>query len=135
MRTRKIDFDTVSKIALALPAVEEGTTYGSPALKIRGKLLACLPVHKSAEPNSLAVRIGFDRRSQLMTADPDVYYLKDHYVNYPVVLVRLSCIRLEALEELLREAWQFVTASRRADPLVRSRHPRRPAARKAPGPS
>lgn len=52
-------FDTVRKIGLALPGVEDGTAYGSPALKIRGKLLACVPIHRSAEPGSLAVRVDF----------------------------------------------------------------------------
>jgi hypothetical protein len=32
----RITFDTVRKLGLALPDVEEGTTYRSPALKIRG---------------------------------------------------------------------------------------------------
>jgi hypothetical protein len=57
-----INFDTVRKVGLALPGVEESTAYGAPALKIRGKLLACMPTHRSAEPNSLAVRVGFDDR-------------------------------------------------------------------------
>jgi hypothetical protein len=39
----KVSFDTVRKIGLALPEVEEGTAYGSPALKVRGSLLACVP--------------------------------------------------------------------------------------------
>jgi len=97
-------------MALELPDVEESTTYGSPALKIRGQLLACIPSHKSAEPDSLAVRIDFDRRADLMAVEPDVYYLKDHYVNYPVVLVRLSRIHPEALRDLLDEAWRFVSS-------------------------
>ena len=97
-------------MALELPEVEESTTYGSPALKIRGQLLACIPSHKSAEPDSLAVRIDFDRRAELLAVEPDVYYLKDHYVNYPVVLVRLSRIHLDALRDLLDEAWRFVSA-------------------------
>jgi hypothetical protein len=109
MRREKIGFDTVRTIARSLPGVEESTTYGSPALKIRGKLLACIPIHRSAETDSLAVRIGFDRRAELLAGAPDVYYLPDHYVNYPVVLVRLSRIQLDALEGLLRLAWDFVT--------------------------
>ncbi len=106
----KIDFDTVRKIALALPDVEEGTTYGSPALKVRGKLLACLAIHKSAEPGSLAVRIDFDRRAELIAADPVTYYLTDHYLSYPIVLVRLSRVHPDALRDLLGMAWRFVTA-------------------------
>jgi len=50
MPTTKVSFDIVRKIGLALPDVEEGTMYGSPALKVRGNLLTCLAIHKSAEP-------------------------------------------------------------------------------------
>jgi hypothetical protein len=72
MPTRKINFDTVRKIGLAWPGVEESTAYGSPALKDRGKLLACVPTHRSAEPGSLAGRVGFDR-AKLLAAAPDCY--------------------------------------------------------------
>ena len=85
-----IDFDTVRKIGLMLPGVEESTAYGQPALKIRGKLLACLPAHRSAEPGSLAVRVDFADRAELLAEAPDVYYLTDHYVDYNAVLVRLA---------------------------------------------
>lgn len=108
MPRKKIDFDTVRSMALGMSDVEESTTYGSPALKVRGKLLACIPVHKSAEPDSVAVCIDFARRAELMTAAPDVYYLTDHYVNYPIVLVRLSRIHPDALRDLLGTALRFV---------------------------
>ena len=60
MASDTINFDTVRKIGLALPGVEESTAYGSPALKVHGKLLACVPSHRSAEPGSLVVRSDFD---------------------------------------------------------------------------
>lgn len=110
MPGKQMNFDAVRKIGLALPHVVEGTIHGSPSLKVRGRLLTCLPVHKSAEPNSLAVRIDFDQRAELIAAEPDTYYLTDHYVNYPIVLVRLSRIRLDALRDLLNMAWRFGTA-------------------------
>ena len=110
MPNKSINFDTVRKIGLALPGVEESTMYGSPALKIRGKLLACIAMNKAAEPNSLAVCVGFDRRAELLETDSRTYYLKDHYANYPAVLVRLSEIRPDALKDLLTMAYRFVTA-------------------------
>jgi len=113
MPRNKIDFDAVRKAALGLPHVEESTAYGSPALKVRGELLACIPTHKSAEPGSLAVRIDFERRAELLAAAPDVYYLTDHYVNYPAVLVRLSRIHPDALRDLLAMSWRFVTTKTR----------------------
>ena len=106
------DFDIVREIALGLSDVEESTAYGSPAFKVRGKLMACIAINKSAEPDSLAVRIGFEDRADLIATAPDVYYLTDHYVNYPVVLVRLSRIHRDALRDLLGAAWRFVTTEK-----------------------
>ena len=110
MPKNKIDFDTVRTIALGLSDVDESTMYGSPAFKVRGELLTCIAINKSAEPNTLAVRIDFDRRAELLADAPDVYYLTDHYVNYPVVLVRLSRIQLDALRDLLGMSWRFATS-------------------------
>lgn len=106
-------------MGLKLPKVEESTMYGTPALKAGGKLLACIPSHKSAEPGSLAVRVDFEQRDELIETAPDIYYLKDHYVNYPVVLVRLSRIQADALEDLLGMAWRFVTAKKKPRPKSR----------------
>ena len=105
-----IDFDTVRKIGLTLPDVEESTSYGISSLKLRGKLMACPAINKSAEPGSLVVRVSLDERDELIGGDPDVYYVTDHYVNYPSVLVRLSRIRRDALQDLLLMSWKFVTA-------------------------
>jgi hypothetical protein len=106
-----LDFDTVRKIGLALPGVEESTAYGCPALKVHGKLLACVPAHRSAEPGSLVVRVDFDDRAELLAAAPDVYYLPDHYADYSAVLVRLSRASPGVLRDLLGMAYKFVTAS------------------------
>jgi hypothetical protein len=107
MPTKKISFDTVRRIGRALPDVEEGTTYGTPALKVHGTVIACAAIHRSAEPGSLVVRIDFDQRDELIAADPETYYLTDHYVNYPAMLVRLSRVHQDALRDLLQMAWRF----------------------------
>src|SRR5215510_3024400 len=112
MAGKPLGFDVVREIARTLPDIEESTGRGMPALKVRGKLLACPAIHKSAEPHSLVVKIGFDQREKLIAADPDIYYLTDHYVNYPSVLVRMSRIGRDSLEVLLRMAWQFATERR-----------------------
>ena len=109
MPRRAFKFDTVRKIGLALPGVEESTAYGSPALKVHGKLLACIAVHRSAEPGSLAVRVGFEDRAELLAGAPDVYYVTNHYVGYEAVLVRLSRVTPEILKDLLGMAFKFVT--------------------------
>jgi len=111
MARSTITFDTVRKLGLALPGVEESTAYGMPALKIRGKLMACLPANPSAEPGSLAVRMDFEDRAELVAADPDVYYLPDHYVGYAAVLVRLGRVSPAVLRDLLGMAHKFVSRS------------------------
>jgi hypothetical protein len=115
------NFDTVRKIGLTLPGVEEGTAYGVPALKVHGKLLACVPANRSAEPDSLVVRVEFDDRTELLAAAPDVYYVTDHYVGYKAVLVRLSRVNPDVLRDLLGMAYKFVT--RQAAPRAPVRKP------------
>ena len=124
MPSKTIDFDVVREIALALPDVEESTIHGASSLKVRGRLLTCPALHRSAEPNTLAVRIDFDRRAELIAAEPSVYYVTDHYVNNPTVLVRLSRIDRNSLRDLLGMAWRFVSSKKKASVRrVRSQRP------------
>jgi hypothetical protein len=110
MAKKLMDFDVVRETALALPGVEESSLHGAPSLKVSGRLLACPALHKSAEPNSLMVRIGFEQRAALLAADASRYYITDHYVGHPCVLVRLSEIGRQSLHDLLRTSWEFVTS-------------------------
>ena len=120
MAAKKNAFAAVRKIGCALPDVEEGTTYGTPALKVNGKMFACLANHKSAEPDTLVARIGFSQRDEMIATEPDTYYLKDHYVNYPVVLVRLSRVHADALRDLLLMAWRFTSSTNKRRAVRRS---------------
>jgi hypothetical protein len=105
------NFDTVRELGLALPDVVDGTAYGSPALKLGGKLVACIPTNKSAEVNSIVVHIDLEHRAELLRQHPDIYYITDHYAPHPTVLVRLSKITRTNLTELLRAACRVVMSS------------------------
>ena len=105
----KAGFDAVRRMGLALADVEEGTVYGSPALKVHGQMFACLAVHRSAEPNTLVVRMEFDQRDDLIDEKPETYYLTEHYVNYPCVLVRLAQVRQDELRDLVLMGWRFMS--------------------------
>jgi hypothetical protein len=106
---KSIDFGRVRKAAAGLPDVEETTSWGAPALKVRGKMFVCQATNKQAEPNTLVVRMDIAQRDALIEEDPAVYYLKDHYVDYPCVLVRLSRVRPDALRDLVQTAYRFVS--------------------------
>jgi hypothetical protein len=114
MAKSTITFDTVREIGLALPGVDESTAYGSPALKVHGNVMACMAINRTAEPGSLGVWVDFDDRAELLAADPDVYYVTDHYAPYNVVLVRLSRVKRDMLRDLLGMAHKFAT--RKAEP-------------------
>lgn len=105
-------FDRIRKLGLLLDGAEEGTSYGAPALKVGGQVFVGTPTNKSAEPNSIIVRLSFIERDLRLHADPDVYYLKPHYEGYPCVLARVKLMTDDALAELLETAWQFVRTTK-----------------------
>ena len=122
----KPSWATVEKIGLALPEVEAGRSWGSPALLIRGTMFACIPTNKSAEKDSIVVRLDFAQRDELLAAEPDVYYLKEHYVNYPCILARLKKIHPDALHDLIGMAWAYMNkqAPRRRSVKAKTRKSR-----------
>lgn len=91
------------RIALVLPGVEEGTSYGTPAFRVGKKFLARL----WEDGEVLVVKIGFDEREILMKADPETFFITDHYQGYPSVLVRLAAVDPDDLREVLEQAWRF----------------------------
>jgi hypothetical protein len=110
----KVSFETVRKIGLELPGVEESTAYGKPALKVQGRMFVCMCSHKSAEPDSLVVRTDFEQRAELLAENPDVYYITDHYQDYPAVLVRLPRVKPDILRDLLGMAHRFAVRRKRS---------------------
>ena len=106
----RIDFDTVLEIARSMPDVQDSVSPRGIGLKTRGKLFACTATHKSAEPDSLMVRMDLEERELALATEPETYYLTDHYRGYPAILVRLSKINRTALRRLLKDAVKFVSA-------------------------
>jgi hypothetical protein len=105
---KRASFDRVKKLGVKLPGVVVDKYFGMPALKLDGQMLACIASHKSAEPDTLVVRIDFLERDLRVGNEPDIYYLKPHYVNYACVLTRLSHIGDVALADLLESGWGFI---------------------------
>lgn len=95
-------FETVRAIALALPGVEEGTSYGTPGFRVKGKFLARL----REDGETLVIKISFEERDMLMASDPQVYFITDHYVGYPSVLVCLPKADAEEVADVLELAWR-----------------------------
>lgn len=102
-------FKDARKMALSLEGVEESTSYGTAAFKVRGKLIARL----KEDGESLVVGTTFEERDEMMAADSETYYITDHYLKYPWVLVQLPKVHPDALRDLLRGAVRLAAASKR----------------------
>ncbi len=113
-RRRQLSFDDVREIALSMPEVEEVTAYGMPAFKAGKTRFAGQPVPRhDVEPDSIGVPISFEDRARLLASRPDVYYVTEHFVPYPGVLVRLSSISRTELREILSAAWHYAMEHQR----------------------
>jgi hypothetical protein len=96
-----LTYDDVRDLAHEFEGIDESTSYGTPALKVRGSLL----VRLREDGETVVLKTTFVDRDLLLQANPDVYHVTDHYRNYPYVLVRLSRIGLSEFRDRLEEAW------------------------------
>ena len=100
MKKSVVTYETVRQILLALPGVEEGTSYGTQAFRVRKKFL----VRLREDGETLVVKCA--DRDPLMAADPQAFFVTKHYENYPSVLVNLAKVKLADLRALLIETWR-----------------------------
>jgi hypothetical protein len=94
---------TVRRFFRAFPGVEEGPCYGTPGFRVKGKFLARL----REDGETLAIKCGDDERDFRMQADPETFFVTDHYRGYPVVLVRLSRVSQRDLRDVIEQAWRL----------------------------
>jgi hypothetical protein len=106
-----------------LPGIEEGTSYGTPSLTVRGKFLM-----RAKDADTLVFRCTMEEKAFLMEAEPAIYFETDHYVGWPAVLVRLSAIGSAELAHCVERAWR-VQAPKKLKAERANAHPA-PAKRK-----
>ena len=109
MTPRKLSLAAIRRAVSAIPGVEEGTSYGTPAWRHRGKLLARL--HQDGQ--SIVLKVGNETRDHLLQADPQTFFITDHYIGYPTVLARLDRLNAADLKKLLVRAMEGTARPRR----------------------
>lgn len=107
-RSRPLTFPVVCTLADELPGVEVGTSYGTPALLVRGKAFCRL----WEDGTTLVLKVPFAVRDYLLATAPATYFATEHYRGYPAVLVRLAATNAADLVPLLEEAWRQVAPKR-----------------------
>ena len=98
-------FNRVVEIARRFPGVEESRSYGTPALKVKGKFLARL---RSEAEGGLAIQCDFMDRETLMQSAPETFYITDHYADYAMVLINLETLCWDDMRGILERAWPMV---------------------------
>src|SRR3981189_3546346 len=100
-------FDELRKFALAWPEVEDGSSYGTPALKVRKKMLARL---KEDGDSLVMPGVPQDERDILVESQPKVFYFTDHYRDYPMVLIRLSKAKRLTVGSVRPRQWRALAS-------------------------
>ncbi len=102
-------WEDVVELGTRLPGVEVGTSFRTPALRVRGKGMCRL----RSNPDALVLRVSdLGEREALLQGQPEVFFSTPHYDGYPYVLVRLEAVDPVELAELLEEAWRVFAAKR-----------------------
>ena len=102
-------FADALKIAAQFPGVEESRSYGTPAIKVKNKLIARL---RSEAEGGLAIVCPFEDRDVLLEVAPDTFYITDHYADYEFVLVNLHNVNPDQLQQLIEVAWRRVASNK-----------------------
>ena len=110
IRNRPHDLRRVAKNRPPWPEVEDGTSYGTPALKVRKKMLGAAEGRRR-QPGD-AGRAARDEREMLVESRPELFYFTDHYRDYPMVLIRLSKAKRATVEPLLRRHWRTLASKK-----------------------
>ncbi len=103
----------LQRLVQDLPGIETGTSYGTPALKVAGKLLL-----RIKDAGTLVLMATLDEKERLIEMAPDIYYETDHYKGWPALLIRAAAIDDDALRLRLTDAW-----TAKAPAKLRRMHP------------
>jgi hypothetical protein len=106
--SRGLSWDAVCTMGASFPGTERSTSYGTPSLKVKAKMLARL----KEDGESMVLRVSFVVRDHLMRTTPATFYITDHYRDYPAVLVKLAEADGAVIRQLLEDAWREAAPKR-----------------------
>lgn len=103
-----VTWDQLRGYAMALPGVDEGTSYGTPAFRVKAKFF----IRLKEDGETIVLKTDFYERDHLIESEPDVFFITDHYRDYPAVLVRLAAVRPSQLRALVEDGWRRLAPKR-----------------------
>jgi hypothetical protein len=105
----QMNFDDVRQIVFSYPGVTEHLVFGGPTIRV-GKLF--LTRIAKIDPDTLVKVPDQREREYLLSAQPDVYYMQEHYESFECVLIRMSKADPGAVRQLFEAAWQAYAPKR-----------------------
>lgn len=108
-RSKGVTLTDIRTLGLKLPGVAESTSYGTAALKVDGKMFARL----KEDGETLVLKMDIVSRDLVVQAQPKIFFITDHYRNWPYVLVRLAEVRANQMKELLEDSWRLAAPKKR----------------------
>ena len=86
------------KVILSIPGTDERLWFNQPSVFIYDRFLAKTHHKESA----VTLQVGsMEMRDMMLEAEPELFYITDHYRKFPFVLVRLSALTKTVLKEML----------------------------------
>ncbi|HEY4076910.1 MAG TPA: hypothetical protein VGM26_08260 [Rhizomicrobium sp.] len=90
--------DEAWKLALSIAGSEERPWFHKPSVFIHDRFLT--KVHEKEE--AMVLQVGsMEMRDMMLEAEPKLFYITDHYRNFPFVLARLKTLTPKVLKEIL----------------------------------
>jgi len=99
-----ITFEWIENLAGSFPGTEVSTSYGTPAIKVGKKLI--LRMHQKEDAIVLLLDT-VDEQHELIQRDPMAFFITDHYVGYPAVLIRPT-VDESMFRDLMEKSWRRV---------------------------
>jgi hypothetical protein len=100
-----VSWERVVQMGARFPGVQEGTSYGTPALRAGARGLMC---RMRTDPDALVLRVrDMGEREALLQGSPDAFFTIPHYDGHAMVLVDLARVDPEELAELIEDAWRI----------------------------
>jgi len=81
-----------------VPGAENRLWFNQPSGFLHDRFLA--KVHHKEEAVTLQVG-SMEMRDMMLEAEPELFYITDHYRNFPFVLIRLTALNKKVLQEIV----------------------------------
>ncbi len=99
-----MNWEQLCQLGCKLPEVSIETWYRTPALKVRGKGFCRL---KEDGKTVVFFLDSVDQQELLIQAQPELYFITDHYRGWPAVLARLSQLEVAEAQQRLKQGWRL----------------------------